>query len=330
MTSFPKNTASRQTFAHILKRVPGDIKKLEPSIVVTMPGFVQQLEACSTEWISELKLVVQLVDSAKVIPDQAKVLELPLEEVYFWRYRVQSLQPLAEQVSDSSGEVQWMIKVLSLATSDFAEALTKAIRQLQTRFSEASWNYKYLRILEKPFTVLASGRLYSVSTCVRSMGRTIKMIARSSKFYNTRMKIESLIDRVTLALCIIVATQCNPSNLLCHGSYDRYFGGRVRFTHTVSEARKAIEHPTHILTSGIDVLSHWCDVLEEKSQGALSSGIDSMCPLWKTLNLTLLLHYPKYICCRCEELLRYFDRLEHLIREGDVNGNIFETICTSL
>ena len=156
------------------------------------------------------------------------------------------------------------------------------------------------------------------------------MIARSSKFYNTRMKIESLIDRVTLALCIIVATQCNPSNLLCHGSYDRYFGGRVRFTHTVSEARKAIEHPTHILTSGIDVLSHWCDVLEEKSQGALSSGIDSMCPLWKTLNLTLLLHYPKYICCRCEELLRYFDRLEHLIREGDVNGNIFETICTSL
>ena len=104
-----------------------------------------------------------------------------MEEIYFWKKRSIYLTPLSKEANQKNGDVQWTIRVLSMISSTSGEKLREACASLRRLSVEATWNSKYLTILEKPFKALAKGPLKNVYTSIPGMVKTLKMVAASSQ-----------------------------------------------------------------------------------------------------------------------------------------------------
>ena len=202
-----------------LSTLPNDLKEMEPDIVIGSPNLMQVLETYCVGWLETIQVAISYVNSARLVPDNASVFELPLEEINFWKKRSLYLTPLSNHANQKNSDVQWTIRVLSLVSSTPGEKLREACASLRRLSVEATWNSKYLTILEKPFKALAIGPLRSVYTSIPGMVKTLKMVAASSRFYNSVERIEKLLERITLALCTHSVLETNPSVLIRHEMY---------------------------------------------------------------------------------------------------------------
>ena len=174
------------------------------------------------------------------IPSDAPAVALPLAEVKYWKLTFRHLQHLDDQsrsqvidtllgaqgepLASEDGDKQ-----IAAAAARLAVTLTEfddTRRQLKRMCSQALWNLKYFKILEKPFSSIADvsvsgedGRGHSdaqaaassppsssasglqrLSIIVPSLPKTLKMVAASSRFYNSRERLQPLLRRISQAL----------------------------------------------------------------------------------------------------------------------------------
>merc|ERR1712185_708415 len=104
-----------------------------------------------------------------------------------------------------------------LSGSDSGDALRGAFSALRRLYIEAKWNAKYLKILERPFKILSEGSIGQITVTIPGMVRTMRMTCVSSRFYTSVEKMDNLVERVTLALCVRLAAIADPAALLVSG-----------------------------------------------------------------------------------------------------------------
>jgi len=140
---------------------------------------------------------------------------LPLAEVTYWKLSFRQLQRLDDECRSSTTED--LIATLTQATptsntgTDELSAASEALmvfvetqKQLKRMCSQALWNLKYFKILEKPFESIAdvsgSTPMQRLSVVVPSLAKTLKMVAASSRFYNSKKRLQPLLERISKAL----------------------------------------------------------------------------------------------------------------------------------
>ena len=250
-----------------LTKLPSDLPNTEADIVIGSPNLIQVLETYCKDWLETIQVAVSYVTSARLVPDDASVFELPLEEIYFWKKRSIYLTPLSKEANQKNGDVQWTIRVLSMISSTSGEKLREACASLRRLSVEATWNSKYLTILEKPFKALAKGPLKNVYTSIPGMVKTLKMVAASSRFYNSVERIEKLLERITLALCTHSVLETNPSFLMKHEMYELVHPNynnsnnnnknNGKKNNNNNDNERPIEDPFVTLTRVIETLNKW-------------------------------------------------------------------------
>ena len=303
----------------VLDPLPSGIEMIEPDVAVSDHELIRQLEQCCVEWISTIQVSTKYIQAAKLVPDNASVCELPLEEVYFWQKRARYLEPLSQATHNKAGHIQWSIRVLSLTSSAKGEELRSAATSLRKLSNEATWNSKYLTILEKPFKTLASGSLKAIYTTIPGMSKTLKMVAQSSRFYSSVDRIEKLVERVTLALCVRGVQEANPSKLMRHYRFAKDFpvympavqGIEVSEGHAEDE-----ETPFDTLTRVMDTMERWnmCLTVQSAQQDPAGGRAGKPKSSWDALNREVLLERVDYIKLRCEEIRQIFHSVELCVR----------------
>ena len=247
-----------------LSTLPEDIRNMEPDIIIGSPTVVGLLESRCEEWLETIQVAVSYVNSARLVPDDASVFELPLEEIYFWKKRSVYLEPISNGANDRNGHVQWTIRVLGMLSSIQGEKLRESCAAIRRLAVEANWNMKYLSILEKPFNALAKGPLSSVYTSIPGMVKTLKMVASSSRFYNSVERIEKLLERITLALCTHAVLETNPSFLIKHEVFElvhpKADDDKAQTNNSIPSERsdeRPVEEPFVTLTRVIETMDKW-------------------------------------------------------------------------
>jgi hypothetical protein len=183
-----------------------------PAVSAQDPALVQSLETQALNWMTTIQDVSNRVRAAPAVHTSCSVKELPLAELEFWKVRTRQLEPLSKQA-----ETEFMknvTKVLMLANSENGILLRTSFASLRRLYIEAYWNAKYLKILEKPFQTLSTGPMEKIVVMIPGMVRTLKMTCVSSRFYTSVEKMDALLERVTLALCVRVADAADPARLV--------------------------------------------------------------------------------------------------------------------
>ena len=321
-----------------LSTLPEDIRNMEPDIIIGSPTVVGLLESRCEEWLETIQVAVSYVNSARLVPDDASVFELPLEEIYFWKKRSVYLEPISNQANDRNGHIQWTIRVLGMLSSTRGEKLRESCAALRRLAVEANWNMKYLSILEKPFNALAKGPLSSVYTSIPGMVKTLKMVASSSRFYNSVERIEKLLERITLALCTHAVLETNPSFLIKHEVFESVHpkadDDKAQANNIAPNQfsdKRPIEEPFVTLTRVIETMNKWhvCiaplhfnikDKIEFCEGDGVAGNADGKSDetkstkaakgnAWDQLNFFRLLVRCDYVKSRCEELRDVFQKL---------------------
>lgn len=81
--------------------------------------------------------------------------------------------------------------IVQLTHPSLSAQLARFSSDVKRLHTESSWNAKYLNILRKPFSTLATGGMRQVNTCIGGMVNTLKMVWSSSRFYNTPYRMVS-------------------------------------------------------------------------------------------------------------------------------------------
>ena len=205
-------TATNETNIPLIFTLTEPVDVAHPEISSENPALVQSLESQASDWIQTIDQVSARVRSAPAVQTSCSVKDLPLAELKFWSTRTLQLEPLSKQA-----ETEFMknvTKVLMLAGSESGTMLRQSFASLRRLYIEAHWNAKYLKILEKPFVTLANGPMNKILVSIPGMVRTLKMTCISSRFYTSVEKMDSLLERVTLALCVRVADAADPARLI--------------------------------------------------------------------------------------------------------------------
>ena len=269
-------------------------------------SLVSELEEQARKWIDTIGAASKRVVSAPSVNTGAVVEELPLAELHFWHRRTKQLEPLSKQAETAF--MKNVNKVLDAAGSEVGVKLRKAFAALRRLYIEAHWNAKYLKILEKPFTTLAEGDLRAVSVALPGMVRTLKMVAQSSRFYSSLDRVEALMDRVTLALCVRVASFGDPGVLVANQAE------AIEIMETIESVlgqwQKNVLPATDSITAST---RNNGSTTRDASLGARRSS-------WNDMNFERILERPSYIRERCTELRVLFVKLAKIRKEIKVHS----------
>ena len=287
----------------------------DPEKSATDPALVALLEMQATEWVAVVDRVSQRVHTAPPVHADTLVKDLPLAELRFWEQRTRQLEPLSKQAETNF--MKNVTNVLMLAGSEAGDALRKAFSALRRLYIEAKWNAKYLKILERPFKILSEGSIGQIAVTIPGMVRTMRMTCVSSRFYTSVEKMDNLVERVTLALCVRLAAIADPAALIVSGdsisSLSQLISIFERWESCVmahdgeKEKAEAAGTPTSFASSKS---SAQANESPERKPSALREGC-----AWDLLNWTRLLQRPRHMKDRCKELKQLFSRFSS-IRQG--------------
>ena len=290
----------------------------DPASCAGDPALVASLETQASAWVRVVDRVSRRVREAPPVHAATLVKDLPLAELRFWEQRTRQLEPLSKQAETSF--MKNVTNVLMLAGSDAGDALRGAFSALRRLYIEAKWNAKYLKILERPFKILSEGSIGQIAVTIPGMVRTMRMTCVSSRFYTSVEKMDNLVERVTLALCVRLAAIADPAALLVSGDARSALSQLVsifeRWERCVTAngrgdaAGAASAGASSSSSSSSSSFAGAGDESPDRKPSALKEG-----SAWDLLNWSRLLQRPRHMRDRCVELRELFSRFSRL-REG--------------
>uniref|UniRef100_A0A803VLU3 Dynein axonemal heavy chain 8 n=1 Tax=Ficedula albicollis TaxID=59894 RepID=A0A803VLU3_FICAL len=152
---------------------------------------VHQLEEVLMIWYRQIEHV--LIES-KQLRREAKD-SGPLMELENWKYTSAKLNFIIEQVKGQNCKA--VINVLKVAHSKMIKTWQELDGKITDAANESKDNVKYLRTLEKVCQPLYTTDVVLMTQGIPKLMKTVQMIHRVSKYYNTSEKITSLLIKVT-------------------------------------------------------------------------------------------------------------------------------------
>jgi hypothetical protein len=133
----------------------------------------------------------------------------------YWEDRSACIEPLFKQVQQSGFTA--CVKVLEMAETgplNGPSGLRSVVARLRKQHVEALWNYKYLRVLRVPFTKLIGGSIREVMCCTTATVKTLRSAWGTSRFYSSAERMQPLLERIHVALCLRASAAADPARLL--------------------------------------------------------------------------------------------------------------------
>ncbi|NXB52763.1 DYH8 protein, partial [Leucopsar rothschildi] len=152
---------------------------------------VHQLEEVLTIWYKQIEHV--LIES-KQLRREAKD-SGPLMELEDWKYMSAKLNFIIEQIKGQNCKA--VINVLKVAHSKTLKTWQELDGRITDAANESKDNVKYLSTLEKVCQPLYTTDVVLMTQGIPNLMKTVQMIHRVSKYYNTSDRITSLLMKVT-------------------------------------------------------------------------------------------------------------------------------------
>uniref|UniRef100_A0A8C3TQI8 Dynein axonemal heavy chain 8 n=1 Tax=Catharus ustulatus TaxID=91951 RepID=A0A8C3TQI8_CATUS len=152
---------------------------------------VHHLEEVLTIWYRQIEHV--LIES-KQLKREAKD-SGPLMELDNWKYTSAKLNFIIEQIKGQNCKT--VINVLKVAHSKVLKMWQELDGKITDAANESKDNVKYLSTLEKVCQPLYTTDVVLMTQGIPKLMKTVQMIHRVSKYYNTSEKITSLLIKVT-------------------------------------------------------------------------------------------------------------------------------------
>ncbi|NXR71486.1 DYH8 protein, partial [Pycnonotus jocosus] len=152
---------------------------------------VHQLEEVLMIWYKQIEYVLT---ESKQLRREAKD-SGPLMELENWKYMSAKLNFIIEQIKGQNCKA--VINVLKVAQSKVLKAWQELDGKITDAANESKDNVKYLKTLEKVCQPLYSTDVVSMTQGIPNLIKSVQMIHRVSKYYNTSERITSLLIKVT-------------------------------------------------------------------------------------------------------------------------------------
>ncbi|NXY56258.1 DYH8 protein, partial [Callaeas wilsoni] len=152
---------------------------------------VHQLEEVLMTWYRQIEHV--LIES-KQLRREAKD-SGPLTELENWKYTSAKLNFIIEQIKGQ--DCKAVINVLKVAHSKILKTWQELDGRITDAANESKDNVKYLGTLEKVCQPLYTTDIVLMTQGIPNLIKTVQMIHRVSKYYNTSERITSLLIKVT-------------------------------------------------------------------------------------------------------------------------------------
>jgi dynein heavy chain len=169
--------------------VPNEDLAQPPADLAQNKELVQRLEATVIHWTRQIKAVLNSTNQESTRPN-----ELPLDEIDFWRKRVEDLSGISQQL-DKPG-VDRIEHVLSAAKSTYLINFSALATQIKEGMAEAQSNVKFLSTLRDSCTLLAKSDISKIADHLPHVMDLVRLIWIHSPFYNTRERITALLQKV--------------------------------------------------------------------------------------------------------------------------------------
>ncbi|NXY25637.1 DYH8 protein, partial [Atrichornis clamosus] len=158
--------------------------------------MVHQLEEVLMVWYSQIEHVLI---ASKQIRKEAKD-SGPLTELEHWKYMSSRLNFIIEQIKGQNCKT--VINVLKVAHSKILKSWQELDARITEAANESKDNVKYLSTLEKVCRPLYSTDVVSMTHGIPNLIKSVQMIHRVSKYYNTSERMTSLLIKVTNQMVI--------------------------------------------------------------------------------------------------------------------------------
>ncbi|NXH84859.1 DYH8 protein, partial [Edolisoma coerulescens] len=152
---------------------------------------VRHLEEVLMVWYRQIE---QVLIESKQIRREAKD-SGPLTELENWKYTSAKLNFIIEQIKGR--ECKAVINILQVAHSKVLKSWKELDGKITDAANESKDNVKYLGTLEKVCQPLYTTDVVSMTQGIPNLIKSVQMIHRVSKYYNTSERITSLLIKVT-------------------------------------------------------------------------------------------------------------------------------------
>ncbi|NXO33744.1 DYH8 protein, partial [Locustella ochotensis] len=153
--------------------------------------IVQQLEEVLMIWYRQIEHV--LIESKQLRREPKE--SGPLMELENWKYMSSKLNFIIEQIKGQNCKA--VINVLKVAHSKVLKSWQELDAKITDAANESKDNVKYLSKLEKVCQPLYTTDVVLMTQGVPNLIKSVQMIHRVSKYYNTSERITSLLIKVT-------------------------------------------------------------------------------------------------------------------------------------
>ncbi|NWT51238.1 DYH8 protein, partial [Erythrocercus mccallii] len=157
---------------------------------------VRQLEEVLMIWYRQIEHVLM---ESKQLRREAKD-SGPLMELENWKYMSAKLNFIIEQIKGQNCKA--VINVLKVAHSKVLKAWQELDGRITDAANESKDNVKYLSILENVCQPLYTTDVVLMTQGIPNLIKSVQMIHRVSKYYNTSERISSLLIKVTNQMVI--------------------------------------------------------------------------------------------------------------------------------
>lgn len=132
-----------------------------------------------------------------------------LSEVHYWRDMARVLEAANGELKQAFVETVIQVLACDPAAQADIQKLTAQRGRVAKGFKEARWNYKYLKVLEKPVQAIEqTHELRTIQMNVAPLLKTCKHVYENSSFYK-EARIVSFIDR--LVACLVAKIKARVS-----------------------------------------------------------------------------------------------------------------------
>ena len=174
--------------------VPNEDLSAAPTQLAGDKELLQRLEATVIHWTRQIKDVLNSTNQEK----SHRPNDLPLEEIEYWRSRVDDLSGISQQL-DKPG-VDRIEVVLAAAKSSYLAQFKLLATQIKDGMAEAQSNVKFLSVLKEPCTAINKSDLTKLGELLPTILDLVRLIWMHSPYYNTRERITTLLQKVSNAI----------------------------------------------------------------------------------------------------------------------------------
>lgn len=217
------NDETHRALGHTVLFIPHEDLTRDPAQLCLEKELVQRLEATMIHWTRQVKEVL----SSNQSDPGAAAIELPTQEIDFWKHRRDNISGIATQLDTPA--VLRVREVLVAAKSLYVTQFDTIGSRIKEGMVQADSNYRFLSPLRDCMTTLSKSELKDMAALFPKLIDHVRIIWTNSPHFNTRDQITGLFQKISNA----VVMRCREG-----ASLDEVFSGNV-FT-AISTLKDAI------------------------------------------------------------------------------------------